>query len=389
VLISQTPAGPARGVKAGIIPKVTGRWGAGKFQRRKTRKQHTARGAQNTQHKGEIESRTFLFHVRGRQLHRDALRRKFQRGCPAAGRRPFGGPPPLGLQLAGQAGRRLALRGVQSNEMQLDPHAILIYTDGSCYGNPGGASGCAAVARFPDKLGRGDEDIFDFGCAESRINRMELMACIRALRWIQENEPWPGVARVQVITDSLYVRDNVARARSWKRNGWRNIYGEPIENRDLWKEFLSAQRRVRVRATFEWTAGKKTPILRRVDRAAKAAAKRGGTDVDRGYSGGQVARSMVKGAATRFPAHGQTAVVRIYRKNVMVGGENKVRFDVVAEDLLSYTASCYAYASPEMSSQLHRQHGYRVRFSGNPKYPEIVELVEEVSLPRPSRTQPP
>ena len=65
----------------------------------------------------------------------------------------------------------------------------------------------------------------------------------------------------------------------------------------------------------------------------------------------------------------------------MSSGENKVRFDVMAGDLQSYTASCYAYASPEMSLQLHRQHGYRLRFSANPKYPEIVKVVEEVKLP--------
>jgi ribonuclease HI len=265
--------------------------------------------------------------------------------------------------------------------MQLDPHAIHVYTDGACYGNPGGASGCAAVAQYPDDMEREDEEILDFGCAESKNNRMELLACIRVLRWIKEHEPWLGVTRVQVMTDSLYVKDNIARARSWKKNDWRNLYGEPIENPDLWKQFISAQQKVRVRVSFEWTAGKKSPILKRVDKAAKAAAKRGGTDVDRGFSSGQVAPSMVKGAATRFAATGQTAVIRIYRKNVMASGENKVRFDVVADDLQSYTASCYAYASPEMSSQLHRQHVYRVRFSANPRYPQILELLEEAKLP--------
>jgi hypothetical protein len=95
---------------------------------------------------------------------------------------------------------------------------------------------------------------------------------------------------------------------------------------------------------------------------------------------------MVKGAATRFAAAGKTAIVRIYRKNLMAKGENKVRFDVVADGLLSYAASCYAYASPEISSQLHRQHVYRLRFSANPNYPEIVEVVEEVKLPAPPKS---
>jgi len=36
----------------------------------------------------------------------------------------------------------------------LDPRAIHIYTDGSCYKNPGGDSGCAAIVHFPEHLGK-------------------------------------------------------------------------------------------------------------------------------------------------------------------------------------------------------------------------------------------
>ena len=88
--------------------------------------------------------------------------------------------------------------------MLLDPRAIHVYTDGSCYKNPGGSSGCAAIVHFPDHLGRQDEPIVDFGCAESSNNRMELMACIKALRWVRDNQPWSDVTRVQIVTDSTY-----------------------------------------------------------------------------------------------------------------------------------------------------------------------------------------
>jgi hypothetical protein len=67
--------------------------------------------------------------------------------------------------------------------MILDPHAIHIYADGSCYKNPGGNSGCAAIVEYPEHLDRDEELILDCGCAESSINRMELLACIRALQW--------------------------------------------------------------------------------------------------------------------------------------------------------------------------------------------------------------
>lgn len=267
--------------------------------------------------------------------------------------------------------------------MQLDPHAVHIYTDGSCYGNPGGISGCAALVQYPDHMDRGEEQVLDFGCAESSNNRMELLACIRALEWVREQAPsWAGISRVQVITDSQYVADNIPRARDWKKNGWRNQYGEPRENADLWKQFLSAQTKTGITVHFQWAAGKKSPILKRIDKAAKSAAKRGRTDVDRGYRPGAVSRSMVKGTATRFPAHGQTAVIRPYRKNVMLKGENKVRFDLFSETALTYTESCYAFAPPIVVAELRRQHTYRVRFNDNSRYPQILEILEEVPVPK-------
>jgi ribonuclease HI len=266
--------------------------------------------------------------------------------------------------------------------MPPDPRAIHISTDGSCYKNPGGRSGCAAIVHYPDHLDREDEQIVDFGCEESSNNRMELLACIRVLRWIRENAPWDSVTRVQVFTDSRYVKENLIRAREWKKNDWRNQHGEPRENSDLWKQLLSAHPKTRITVHFEWTLGKKSPVLKRVDKAAKAAANRGGPDIDRGYKPGAIARSMVGGAATRFPAKGQSVVIRPYRKNLLGDCEEKIRFDIFCEDTQTYVESCYAFASTDLAAELHRQHGYRVRFNDNPKYPQILEIVEEVPLPK-------
>ncbi len=126
--------------------------------------------------------------------------------------------------------------------MQLDPRALHIRTDGSCYRKQRMISGCAAIVEYPDHLGRDREQIVDFGCAESNVARMELLAVIRALRWVRENRPWGGVTRVQIISDSTYVTDNISRARGWRKNGWRNRYDEPMQNPDLWREFF---RRIR------------------------------------------------------------------------------------------------------------------------------------------------
>ena len=208
---------------------------------------------------------------------------------------------------------------------------------------------------YPDHLDREDEQIVDFGCEESSNNRMELLACIRVLKWIRENAPWDSVTRVQVFTDSQYVRDNLNRAREWKKNDWRYRHGEPRENSDLWKQLLSAQAKTGITVHFEWTLGKKSPVLKRVDKATKAAATRGGPDIDRGYRPGTIARSMVGGAAARFAAKGQSAVIRPYRKNILAKGEEKVRFDIFSENSQSYLESCYAFASTDLAAELHRR----------------------------------
>jgi len=272
--------------------------------------------------------------------------------------------------------------------MPPDPRAIHISTDGSCYKNPGGRSGCAAIIHYPDHLDREDEQIVDYGCEESSNNRMELLACICVLKWIRENGPWQDVTRVQIFTDSQYVKDNLFRAREWKKNDWRNQHGEPRENSDLWNQLLSAHAKAGIAVHFEWTLGKKTPVLKLVDKAAKAAAKRGGPDIDRGYKPGTIARSMVGGAAGRFPANGQTAVIRPYRKNILAKGEEKVRFDIFSEDTQGYVESCYAFASMHLAAELHRQHVYRVRFNENPKYPQVLEILEEVSVPNTAQRSP-
>jgi hypothetical protein len=165
-----------------------------------------------------------------------------------------------------------------------------------------------------------------------------------------------------------------------ERNKWCNLHGEPKENSDLWKKLLSAWQKAGMRIEFIQTKGKKSTILKRVDTAAKLA-RDTGAEIDRGYRPGTVSRSMVKGAAKRFPAKGQTASIRPYRKKIVRGGLEKIRFDTVSDDGQTYLECFYAYATSEMAAELHRQHGYKVRFNNDVNYPQILECLGEVSLP--------
>ncbi len=104
-----------------------------------------------------------------------------------------------------------------------DATETVVYTDGSCLGNPGPGGWAWAVPG-----GR-----YASGAEHTTTNqRMEVLAVVRAL------EELPGPLRV--ISDSAYVV-NCFRDRwweGWRRRGWRNTSGKPIANRDLWEPLL-------------------------------------------------------------------------------------------------------------------------------------------------------
>jgi len=160
-----------------------------------------------------------------------------------------------------------------------------------------------------------------------------------------------------------------------------------MANDDLWNELLAVHTKTGVRVDFVWQPGKKSVTGKIVDRAAKAAAQRGGIDVDRGYRPGAVGRSLVKeGVAQPYPAKGQSEVIRPYAKKLMFRGENRISFNIFVESTQTYEAKFYAFATPAMAMELHRWHGYRVRFNVDPNYPQILERIEEVLLPKSGTT---
>jgi ribonuclease HI len=261
--------------------------------------------------------------------------------------------------------------------MPLDPRAIHIYTDGSCLKNPGGAGGAAAFAVYPEHLCRDSEQVVDSSFTATTNNRMELIACIKAIEWVRKTKPWAGVTRVQIITDSKYVRENLPRAKTWISNGGRNLHGEAKQNYDLWKELIGELSVVGMRVDFQWQLGKTTSFAKNVDKAAKVAAKRAGLYEDRGFKPGKISRSKVKGTAKIFPANGQTAIIHVYRKTAPLN-ENQIRFHLFSETSASLVGSFYAYASDSLTITLHRGHLYRVAFNSNPHNPVIERVIEEI-----------
>jgi ribonuclease HI len=214
---------------------------------------------------------------------------------------------------------------------------------------------------------------------------MELHACIRALEWVAEHGRHLGVQRVQLITDSLYVHKNHKNPTTWRRQRWCNHLGKPIENPDLWKRYISVLSKVSVRVDVLWVKGKKSPILKMVDRAAKAAGKCP-SQVDEGFRSGKVGKSKIGGersSSSLFPASGQTAMIHIYRSQMIRKEHHKVFFDVFDPACEEFTHKCRAYVVEALKGDLHRHHCYRVRFNTEPRYPLIVEVLDELPCKEP------
>lgn len=106
---------------------------------------------------------------------------------------------------------------------------VILYTDGSCSGNPGpGGWGCILIYNEYKKELSG-------GCAQTTNNRMEITGVIEGLRQLKE----PCI--VNVYTDSAYVYNAVEKQwlDKWVRNGWKTSSKSDVENIDLWKSLLT------------------------------------------------------------------------------------------------------------------------------------------------------
>lgn len=120
---------------------------------------------------------------------------------------------------------------------------VYIFTDGACSGNPG-PGGWGAVLRYNTS-----EKELSGGEKETTNNRMELTACIEALKILKEP------CRVELITDSQYVVNGITKgwAESWRRNGWKKADKKPALNSDLWELLLEQCERHEV--NFNWIKG--------------------------------------------------------------------------------------------------------------------------------------
>ena len=137
---------------------------------------------------------------------------------------------------------------------------IKIYTDGSCLTNPGDG-GWAAIINI-------DGEIKKISGSEKNTtnNRMELMAPINALKYINSEDP------IEIFTDSKYVKNGITEwINTWVINNWKTSKKEDVKNKDLWLELHKLDQSLNVK--WKWVkAHAGDPLNEEVDMLAKNAA---------------------------------------------------------------------------------------------------------------------
>lgn len=146
--------------------------------------------------------------------------------------------------------------------------ATLVYTDGSCLGNPGPGGWAWAVPDGP----------FASGAEPRSTNqRMEVTATLEALRALLgdgSTSPEP----LEVVSDSTYVVNCFLQRwwAGWERRAWRNSAGKPVANRDLWEPLVALVKGAARPVRFRWVKGHSGDHWNEVvDRLALAAASSG------------------------------------------------------------------------------------------------------------------
>jgi ribonuclease HI len=136
--------------------------------------------------------------------------------------------------------------------------SALAYTDGACSGNPG-PGGWAYVLQ----VGAVKKEA-NGGAKATTNNRMELTAVIELLQGLKAPHA------LTIHTDSQYVLKGFTEwLPGWRRKGWKNSQGKPVENRDLWEALIVAAASHKLK--WVWVKGHAgNPLNERADKLAVA-----------------------------------------------------------------------------------------------------------------------
>ena len=137
----------------------------------------------------------------------------------------------------------------QKEIMRKNDPDYIIYTDGSCLRNPGGAGGWAAIIK---DMRKNETKEISGGEESTTNNRMEMLAVLKAIKEVDNDEK---PVHIRMFTDSQYVWKTITKQwiAIWKACCWVTLSRTPVKNKDLWKQidYYCAKHKVDIR----WVKG--------------------------------------------------------------------------------------------------------------------------------------
>ena len=152
---------------------------------------------------------------------------------------------------------------------------IIIYSDGCCLSNPGGAGGYGVVLMYKEHK----KELL-CGYESTTNNRMELLGVIAGLEALNRS------CDVVIYSDSRYVVDSISKGWlfKWKANSWIKSDKNKALNIDLWERYLEQHSKHKV--LLKWVKGHGTnKYNNRCDELAGLAARSKELLIDYGYVG--------------------------------------------------------------------------------------------------------
>ena len=152
--------------------------------------------------------------------------------------------------------------------------AIIAYTDGACFGNPG-PGGVGVVLKY-----KNNRKEISQGYKHTTNNRMEFLAVIYALEAIKPDSN----LKVILHTDSALLVNTFTKgwAESWEKKGWRKAKNEIPKNLDLVQKIYELIKKRKVE--FVWVKGHAgIPENERCDVLSKQAAESSDQLIDTVY----------------------------------------------------------------------------------------------------------
>ena len=265
--------------------------------------------------------------------------------------------------------------------VKIAENALVIYTDGSCHPR-GRKGGFGVLFLHYDDVGN-ETEIDDYiapSLKGTTSQRMELEACVTALKKAPSMQCYGQVHSVVVRTDSQYIVEyHYSALTHWRKNKWCNRDGKPVDNTDLWREFVRAYEKIKKPVLIEKVKGhgkglQKDPHNYAVDKLAKTSRE---NPLTRTAYRSSVRRKISpnKTEAGSIGTHGQQLLIRVI-ENVPLRRHKmwKYRCEVVSDDSPYYQAVDWLYSREYMRDG----RSYEVQLNDDPKNPTIVEMLREL-----------